>query len=446
MRALARAKVVCAAAVSAVLASSGVACANPADTFGIGSRSLGLAGAVAADVPDFSANYYNPSALVLTERTQLSFGVQSVAPDLAIDGQASPVRSFRSFVFGLVAPGEVFGVPVAFGVGGQMSGDLLARIHTVASDEQRWVLLQDRPEQIFLAANVALRPARFVALSMGLGFLASTRAKLQLEGTAAQPGFAMQSEFDSRLDHEVVAELQSRRYPLFGLTLLPDDELRLGLVYRGQSQIELNVDSGFDGQLGLGPVQFPVHYLLESTTVVSFQPRQVVLGASYQGLSDTHVELDLQWIQWSAYTSPLAATKSELDLDTSGLVTPPELPEPRGLESARLGDRIVPRLGVEHVLFARQRWHVPVRAGYAFLATPLEASSTRNLVDADRHVFCFGAGVAGLGPAPLTSELSFDFHAAWSKLVPRVGTGPDGQSHRATGSVLVLGATLGLSL
>jgi long-subunit fatty acid transport protein len=281
---------------------------------------------------------------------------------------------------------------------------------------------------------------------VGLGFLASTRAKLNLTGEAAQPGFSGRDEYDSTLDHEVVAELQSRRYPLLGLTVLPDDALRFGLVYRGESQIVLDVDSGFDGVVGLGPVEFPVHYLLESTTVVSFQPRQVALGVSYRDLTNAHLNLDLQWTQWSAYTSPLAATQSELDLDTQGLVAAPELPEPRALESAHLADRVVPRFGVEYEWFAGGPVRLPVRAGYAFVATPLQSSSTRNLVDADRHVLCLGAGIAGRGPEPLLGTLSLDVHAAWSVLLPRVGTGPDGEPHRASGDILVLGATLGVGL
>lgn len=434
------------AGVLLAVAGSSVARANPADTFGLGSRSSALAGAVAADVRDFSANYYNASGLALAERTQLSLGVQSVAPDLTLDGDRSPVRSFRSLVFGLVAPGELLEVPVAFGVGGQLSGDLLARIRTLSPDEQRWWLYQDRPEQVFLAANLAVRPVSFLSLSAGVGLLASTRGELRLRGRAAQPGFAQQDEFDSRLDHEVIAELQSRRYPLFGLTLLPLEELSLGLVYRGESQIVLDVDSAFDGQVGLGPVEFPVHYLLESTTVVSFQPRQLVLGASYHASSDTRLNLDLQWTDWSSYTSPLAATRSELVFEAQGVLPTPELPEPSALGSARLVDRLTPRVGVEHELLRARPWRLPLRVGYSYLATPLVGSSLGNLVDADRHVFCLGAGAVGQGPAPLAGEVSLDLHAAWSVLSSRTVTGPDGEARRADGDILVLGATLGLQL
>ena len=48
-----------------VLALATTAKANPADTYGFGSRSTAMGGAVSASARDFSANYYNPSGLAL---------------------------------------------------------------------------------------------------------------------------------------------------------------------------------------------------------------------------------------------------------------------------------------------------------------------------------------------------------------------------------------------
>ncbi|MEM6958675.1 MAG: hypothetical protein AAF645_23540, partial [Myxococcota bacterium] len=52
--------------ILAVLAAGfvpGIAQATPPDTFGFGSRSTALGGAVAASVEDVSATYYNPAGL-----------------------------------------------------------------------------------------------------------------------------------------------------------------------------------------------------------------------------------------------------------------------------------------------------------------------------------------------------------------------------------------------
>ena len=48
--------------------------ANPLDAFGFGSRAAAMGGAVAADVSDFSANYYNPAGLALAHGFELTVG------------------------------------------------------------------------------------------------------------------------------------------------------------------------------------------------------------------------------------------------------------------------------------------------------------------------------------------------------------------------------------
>lgn len=420
--------------------------ANPAGAYGVHSRSVALGGAVAANVADASAVYYNPSGLVFGEQPTLTLGRQWVSPDLSIDGRDAQAQPFSATVLGLAAPGEISGVPVAVGLLAHMSGDRLAHIDTFAPEELRWVRHRDQPEQVFLAAGAAVRPLDELAIGVGVTFLASTEATLQLSGTATQPGFSGQDEYDSRLEHEVVAELQSERAPLLGVSWLPSDAWRVGLVYRGENRIVLDVDSEFDGTVALGPLPFPAQYVLESTTVQSFVPRQVVLGASYRAFAATRVELDVEWTQWSRYQSPLSATHSELELDTMGLLSVPELPEPVPLRSARFGDRVAPRLGVEHTLELTRAWSIPLRAGYAYEATPLERDSSPNLVDADRHVVSLGAGVRGPGPRPFLGAVRLDLHASGSFFEPRSVQGPDGATHRAEGRIWVFGLTLGVEL
>jgi long-subunit fatty acid transport protein len=420
--------------------------ANPADAYGIGSRGIALGGALSGDVADASAVYYNPSGLVFAERLVLQVGVQSVRPDLELDGARSAAREFSARVVGFAAPGTILGVPVAFGLLAQLSGDRLARIDTFSEDEQRWVRHQDQPEQVFVGAAASLRPTEWLTFGAGVTFLASTEATLSLSGVATQPGFSGQDEYDSRLEHEVVAELQSERAPLFGVTLLPLDAWRFAAVYRGESRIALAVNSELDGEVALGPLPFPAHYELESTTIQSFVPRQVVLGASYRGFERASLNVDLQWTQWSRYRSPLSATRSELMLDTLGLLTVPELPEPTSLVSARLEDRVAPRVGGEYRLELSRAWELPLRAGYVYEATPLGRGSSPNLVDANRHVASLGVGARGPGPSPLLGDLRFDVHVSGSFFVPRSVVGPDGTTHRARGRILVLGATLGVDL
>jgi hypothetical protein len=107
---------------------------------------------------------------------------------------------------------------------------------------------------------------------------------------------------------------------------------------------------------------------------------------------------------------------------------------------------VIPRIGIEWRLEPAASLELPVRVGYRYEATPLADDSSANFVDADRHVPSLGLGLDAPSPAPLSGRLRLDLHAAWSEFVPRSVEAPDGTSRRASGSVLVLGATFGVDL
>ena len=102
--------------------------ANPLDAFGFGSRETAMAGANAADVQDFSANYYNPAGLALARRIELTLGYMNVDQSLYINGLNSGVDPVRALVGGLVAPGVIPGVPFAFGFAIHLPDDRLSLV------------------------------------------------------------------------------------------------------------------------------------------------------------------------------------------------------------------------------------------------------------------------------------------------------------------------------
>ena len=76
-----------------------------------------MGNAMSADVSDVSANYYNPAGLARARGLELSLGYFRASHHLStndVDNQVDPVKGL---VFGLVAPGELFGVKFAFGLG-----------------------------------------------------------------------------------------------------------------------------------------------------------------------------------------------------------------------------------------------------------------------------------------------------------------------------------------
>ena len=443
--------------LAALLAAPLAARANEADTYGLGSRAAALGGAVAADATDFSGNYYNPAALVGAPGLSLSVGYLHVGNHLRIDDRDNGVASAHGIVGGLVAPGKIFGVPFAFGIGTYLPDAGLSRIKALRQETPRWALYDERAAIVFLAANVAVRPLPWLDLGGGVAFLAATKGRFAISGTAD-----VLHPYDSQLRHEVDADLTSIRYPQVGARIKVGDLGYLGFVYRGETKIKLSIDAHLLGDVDFAGVTIPLLYNLASRTVDAFLPQQVVLGASFQKVAHLRVNLDLTFVNWAAYESPTALTHAHLALDLppgTTLISLPPDPRPTLVLPPRFQDRFVPRLGVEYVVPAAgapRRVHgedhrlieIPLRAGYVFERSPVPPQGgVTNFVDADRHTISIGAGLVVNAPfAEMPGHFALDVHGQLSVLPERV-THKDSAAdfvgdYRASGAMLGVGSTL----
>lgn len=438
-------------AVALALAAA-PALANPVDSFGLGSRSTAMGSAVSADARDFSANYYNPSGLALARGTDISVGYVYVAQKLEMNGHDSQVDPVRALVGGVVAPGAIWTIPFAFGLAVHLPDHRLSRARSMRAEDPRWVLWDNRPQLLYLSANLAIRPFDWLAVGGGVAFLAATRGAFEVTGTAVLPtDNGERSAYDSQLRHEVDADLTAVRYPAFGITLLPLDDVDFSLVYRGEAKIELGIDAELRGDVDTGLFPVPVRYELESTTVNAFIPRQVVVGARIRRVERLTVALDVTWVNWAAYESPISRTRTILDVQNipAGFELPPN-PKPTGKVDPDFRNRLVPRIGVEYRLPIQRQLDVPLRAGYVFEHSPVPPQTGRtNFVDNDRHVLSLGTGLVWDEPGELLpGNLRFDTHVQWAILPTRVTEKENAADYvgdfRAGGTQLGVGATLSL--
>ncbi|MBE7480859.1 MAG: outer membrane protein transport protein [Polyangiaceae bacterium] len=434
----------------AVLLASAQVAASPADTFGLGSRSTAMGSAVSADVRDFSANYYNPSGLALARGLDISAGYYYADHALEMNGKDSQVDPVRGIVGGLVAPGSFGFLPFAFGIATFLPDDRLSRARASRQEDPRWVMYDNRTQLIFISANLAIRPFDWLAIGGGMTWLAATRGAFGISGTAVLPA-GNKTEYDSQLRHEVDADLTTERYPEFGITVRPHERLDLALVYRHQATIELDVDAELTGTVDATLIKVPARYTLDSYTVNAYIPRQLVLGESFRPIDELSLNLDLKWVQWSAFKSPVSRSSTTLDVNVPpGIIELPPNPKPTKIEDPAFTDRIVPELGVEYRLAVTPDLTVPIRAGYIYERSPVpDQSGITNYVDTDRHVLSFGTGVVLREPgALLPGNVRFDAHAQWSILPTRI-TLKDNPAdyvgdYRARGSILNVGATVSL--
>jgi long-chain fatty acid transport protein len=403
---------------------------------------------MAAETRGFAANYYNPAALVRSRGLELGIGYFRADHALSTNGRDSHVDPVKGIHGGIVAPGRVLGIPFAFGLAVHLPDERLSRVRSLRQEQPRWELYDNRNQRLFLAANLALRPVPWLAIGGGVSFMSSTRGRLDVTGEAN-----IFRADDSKLRHEVDADLTAVRYPQAGVRIELGDRVALAAVYRGEFQLGLDLTAHLAGDIsGLTTAL----YDLRTRSVDNFLPRQVVLGGSWAVTRAVRTTFDTTWIDWSAYIAPAAKLDTVLDIPPPrggwpATITPPQTPAPTRIEPLRMHDRIVPRVGVE--------WHALgdgsvkgfVRGGYELAKSPIAAQTgLTNYVDRDRHALSFGVGAAFEDLLPeLPGTLSIDGHVQWSELIDattrKTSAADYVGDYTAAGHILNLGVTVGFA-
>lgn len=433
------------AAASGVLGLARPAFANPHDTFGFGSRTTAMGNAGAADASDASANYYNPAGLAGARGLSLSIGYFRASHSLRTNDTDNQVDPVKGVVLGLVAPGELFGVKFAFGLGAHLPDDRISRVRAFRQEQPRWELYDNRNQRLTLAANLAIAPTEWLSIGAGLSFMSSTEGRLDITGQAN-----VFSPTQSQLRHEVDADLTAIRYPQVGARVTLSDRVALAAVYRHEFQLGLDLSAHLQGDIsGLTTAR----YDLTTSSVNNFLPRQVVLGSTYRVTDRVRVNVDFTWVEWSAYVAPVAKLDVALDIPPpSGgwpaSIKPPETPTPIKIVPLRMHDRVVPHLGIEALALDTPSVKGFVRGGYEMQKSPIGAqSSSVSYIDRDRHTGSLGLGLVWVHPGEvLPGSLALDAHAQLS-ILPETATLKRSPADlvgdfRAGGSIFAFGATL----
>jgi long-subunit fatty acid transport protein len=456
------------AAVVVVASFAPHALASPGARSGFGSRAQALAGADVADARGATAVFVNPAALVQTLDTELSLGMSTTSYELTIDGRDAKLATVPTLDFGVVVPGSVITIPVAFGLDLSLPDGRFSKLHNADPALAYFPLDDSGPRLLDLGMALAVRPVAWLAVGGGVGFLAAAQGGFHGIGTAvAADGSG--AEYESDLRHSVDADLVSVRYPIFGATVRPADAVTLGVGFRGSATIEQRVSGVLEGDVRIGgdddtpPTFIPVRYSFETRARLAFLPAVLSVGGAVRPISGWRFGAQVDWEGWSAYPSPFARPDRRLEIDP-----PPGFPIMQTEEAtlpklAPLSDRFVPRVGVEKTFELTRALELTARVGYAYQAAVVpERQEQTLLVDLDRHVVALGAGGTWQRPFAPFAELRLDVHASLTAGVtqsiatqdvpgpPQTLGGFFGRAnapaeHRAEGHLVGAGATLTLA-
>lgn len=428
----------------ALVCTSERAFASPELDFGFGARSQALAGAGTAIAEDSAAVFQNPSGLARTERVTVTFGYANVSYRLSDNGASASLPTVNSVEGGLVVPGAIRGVPVAFGLSLALPDGKLSRLRQADATQPYWPLDDAGPRLVDVGTGFAARPLPELVLGAGVGIVASLRGTFGVHGDVVAAD-GQGAEYQSNLHHAVDADLTASRFPLAGIGWLPLPNLALGLAYRGAATVVHRIEAQLDGQLSVEQNSLPVRYNFQSRSDVAYQPAQLSLGGSYRPLPNWLVTAQLDWQRYKPAPSPYTETSSHVALPaSSGIDVPDTVPVPA--PPARFRDRFVPRFGVEPRFALTPALELRVRAGYAFERSPAPRLQTATrFLDVDRHLLAAGAGVEWRRPLPLFDALRLDLSVADAIGVARTLSSTAGaNADRASGHVLLAGASLAL--
>jgi long-chain fatty acid transport protein len=392
-------------AIALLLCSS--AHASEPELFGMGARSPGLAGLGAADAEGYDATYINPAGLVGPTRRRLSVGYVLARYSLSLDGMPRNVDSTNGIVIGADLPlpfGGVMKDRLALGMGFYFPVGVINRARDGFPDEPRLALLDDRTQVVSVLVAAGAKVHERFSIGIGVLALAALIGEIQIRAGAT-------GAFTTVSEEQLVASYS----PVVGMRAIATRWLKLGLTFRGESKSRYDIAVKPDLGNAL-PLILPTMHIAGTA---QYDPMQMQLEAAFLATGWLKVLVGLTWKHWSAYQNPVENA-------TTG--TPPQ-PAPG------YHDTVVPRVAAEgHRDVARGRVRLTGRLGYYFEWSPAPQGPDRALLDADRHVLTFGAGLELLRGA---FTFALDLFGQWHHL--------DGNP-RAGGDFGTFGFTVGVDL
>ncbi len=368
------------------------------DEFGAGPRAMALGQAFTALADDPSAAYYNPAGLVQTQgifvySVGYIYGKPRVSAEFSEEPEynVSEELSIRGFYSGIASDLDIASMievypwlePLAFGLVSWINLPEIVQYHTLPTFRSPYFLrYNDRFQLLALAISLAYEIAP--GLSVGAGIMP------QVTSTSVQKAFEALNKIDDpvqglRLSIHQKAEMLM--VPVAGVLFSPPwggsrGKLSVGLSYRGEMKSfhgKGPLTQGFGLETEEGAF-IPIFVIPEVQVInlVSFNPRQLTVGAAWKLRGRCTLSGDVTWKDYSDFEYFMG-----------------EKPSP-GFK-----DTFVPRAGAEYIL--RPEFlsagtgaikTLSVRAGYYWEPSPVEdINGPFNILDSDQHVLSAGFGV-----------------------------------------------------
>ena len=355
---------------------------NLATTYGLLPSDMSTAQSYSLFNTQVSAAYYNPAALALSDKGNLTLGMLQATPALTVDsqgGENAPVRTgnvleseqTETMLFGMktnITSLTKFKKPVYLAVigGVEQYGSEMLAFESESSNDGQFMQYGQKP--LFLAVSGAMNIIDGIEVGLGMRVTLHANATLTLEtdlagntssenpNVSAEPVFipvaGAHFDMDSLLCDEETACLWSG--------------LDLAVSYRGSSNTQTTVDATATIP---GTVTDPGLPLVVNT-LDAYQPMILSFGAKYQLLEGWDVAATLEYQNWSSLTDEL---KKDTVKDQAQL---------------QFDDVFIPRVGSQFQF--NDTLTLSAGASYETSSLATTTSDEVNLFDNDRVVVAAG--------------------------------------------------------
>jgi len=334
-------------------------------------------------------------------------------------------------LLGAAAPFELFGVRFGAALALHVPDRFLARAALPGGTEPRLLRWSDWIHRTSASAVLSADVGGGFSLGAGVAVLADASARGSIDIGAAG------GETWGTADVELAMPL--RAAPLAGMLFRPTPWLSLGLTFRGELSMDVELDLRADADFADESLAGTARTRLHGTS--TYSPRTLAFGLTGRWAGFT-VDLDVAWNGWSGLDLPFAQTDTAIALGAPAPIV--HLLFPR---SAWV-DTFVPSAGVEYEFAAAERQLVAVRAGWSYEPSPVPPQTgLGNVADPDRHLVSIGAGWRmQLETASIFADLALQAHVLvpmrTEKDVPEFA----GEDLRAEGCVWAGQLWVGVSL
>lgn len=289
-------------AASVVLSLASPARADTAALVGHGPASIAEARARVARGDDGAAARENPGGVALGQRDGASLGLTALGSALTVDGARVAIQD----PWAIVAQGDAT-IPLEGALRGRVrvglglhAGRTIARVLLPHEGDGVQPYFANRTQRLSVVPALAARPVSWLGVGVAIDALAGVTGAVDASvGRSGAP--------EPRVDTRASTVLR----PIIGAQARPTRALSLGLVYRGQLAVPLDVATRAD------IAGVPLEARTRARHAL-FDPRELVAAAAWRGRA-LELELDVGHHAFSRYDGPgllVSATVPGVDART----------------------------------------------------------------------------------------------------------------------------------